>query len=408
MRRDRHRTKLNHSETHEITEGGMMKRKSAYLTGKKISPAPITKGISLVDLVDRSLLAYNGARLREACQLFTQRMLEKDVTIGMSITGALTPAGLGKAAIIPLIQNGFVDWIVSTGANLYHDMHFGLGMDLHVGTPFVDDVKLKKDNIIRIYDIFFDFDVLLNTDAFVYQVITGDEFQKEMGTAEFHHLLGKYVYEREQLLGIGTASVLSAAYQAGVPCFTSSPGDSSIGMNIACKALEGNKLKIDVALDVNETTAIVYDTKKDGRKSGVLIFGGGSPKNFVLQTEPQIQEVLMMQEKGHDYFVQFTDARPDTGGLSGATPGEAVSWGKIDPEKLIDTVVCYLDSTVAMPILTAYSLAQHEPRPLKRLFDKREQLLARLKKDYCTLSKRALQRKEREEKERALSASTRG
>lgn len=382
-----------------------MKRKSAYLSGKKIAPTPIAKGISLVELVDQALLAYNGARLREACQLFTQRMLENDVTVGMSITGALTPAGLGKAAIIPLIQNGFVDWIVSTGANLYHDMHFGLGMDLHVGTPFVDDVKLKKENVIRIYDIFFDFEVLLNTDAFIYQVITGAEFQHEMGSAEFHYLLGKYVHEREKLLGIGTCSVLSAAYQSGVPCFTSSPGDSSIGMNIACKALEGNKLKLDVSLDVNETTAIVYNAKKSGCKSGVLIFGGGSPKNFMLQTEPQIQEVLMMQEKGHDFFVQFTDARPDTGGLSGATPGEAVSWGKIDPDMLIDTVVCYVDSTIAMPILTAYSLAQREPRPLKRLFDKREQFMVKLKKDYCTLSKRALARKEREEKERSLSSA---
>ncbi len=380
-----------------------MKKKSQYLSGKKISPTPIAKGISVVDMVDQCMLAYNGARLREACQLFTQRMLEPDVTVGMSLTGALTPAGLGKAAIIPLIQNGFVDWIVSTGANLYHDIHFGLGMDLHVGTPFVDDVKLKKDNVIRIYDILFDFEVLLNTDAFIYQVITGAEFQHEMGTAEFHNLLGKYVFERENYLGIGTSSVLSAAFQAGVPCYTSSPGDSSIGMNIACKALEGNKLKIDVSRDVNETTAIVYEAKKSDRKSGVLIFGGGSPKNFMLQTEPQIQEVLMMEEKGHDYFIQFTDARPDTGGLSGATPGEAVSWGKIDPEKLIDTVVCYVDSTVAMPILTAYSTQRRDPRPLKRLYEKREKLLTRLQKDYLTLSKRAIARRDREQKERALS-----
>ena len=374
-----------------------MKKKSAYLSGKKIAPVPITKGISLVDLVDESFLAYNGGRLKEACQLFTQHMLQDDVTVGMSLTGALTPAGLGKAAIIPLIQNGFVDWIVSTGANLYHDMHFGLGMDLHVGTPFADDVKLKKENVIRIYDIFFDFDVLLNTDAFIYKVITGAEFQREMGTAEFHHLMGKYVQERENILGIGTCSVLSAAYQAGVPCFTSSPGDSSIGMNIACKAMEGNKLKWDVSLDVNETTSIVYDAKKNGRKSGVLIFGGGSPKNFVLQTEPQIQEVLMIEETGHDFFIQFTDARPDTGGLSGATPGEAVSWGKIDPDKLADTVVCYLDATVAMPILTAYAMAKHEPRPLKKLFDKREKFLARLQKDYFTISKRQAAKREKEQ-----------
>ena len=99
----------------------------------------------------------------------------------------------------------------------------------------------------------------------------------------------------------------------------------------------------------------------------MLICGGGSPKNFMLQTEPQIQEVLGIDEKGHDYFLQITDARPDTGGLSGATPAEAVSWGKIDPDRLPDAVVCYLDSTVALPLLTAYALARHAPRPLKRL-----------------------------------------
>ena len=112
------------------------------------------------------------------------------------------------------------------------------------------------------------------------------------------------------------------------------------------------------------------------------ILGGGSPKNFLLQTEPQIQEVLGIAEKGHDYFLAVTDARPDTGGLSGATPAEAVSWGKIDPDKLPGTVVCYADSTIALPLLTAYALARHEPRPLKRLYDRRDELMQSLKKSY--------------------------
>ena len=113
-----------------------------------------------------------------------------------------------------------------------------------------------------------------------------------------------------------------------------------------------------------------------------MILGGGSPKNFMLQTEPQIQEVLGIDEKGHDYFLQITDARPDTGGLSGATPAEAVSWGKIDPDRLPDAVVCYLDSTVALPLLTSYAFARHEPRKLKRLFDRRESMMARLRAEY--------------------------
>jgi deoxyhypusine synthase len=291
-------------------------------------------------------------------------MLEPDVTVGLSITGALTPAGLGMSALIPLIEGGFVDWIISTGANLYHDTHFGLGLAMHRGNAQESDVVLREEGVVRIYDIFFDYDVLLSTDAFFRKIIGGKEFQRSMSSAEFHNLAGKYVREREKALGIGQKSLLSAAYTASVPIYTSSPGDSSIGMNIAALALDGNKLLLDPNRDVNETASIVLDAKRGGGKSGVMILGGGSPKNFMLQTEPQIQEVLGIDEKGHDYFLQITDARPDTGGLSGATPAEAVSWGKIDPDRLPDAVVCYLDSTVALPLLTSYAFAKHKPRTL--------------------------------------------
>jgi deoxyhypusine synthase len=118
----------------------------------------------------------------------------------------------------------------------------------------------------------------------------------------------------------------------------------------------------------------------------VLICGGGSPKNFMLQTEPQIQEVLGIDEKGHDYFLQITDARPDTGGLSGATPAEAVSWGKIDPDRLPDAVVCYMDSTVALPLLTSYAKARHAPRALKRLYDRRDAMMDRLRAEFARAS----------------------
>ncbi len=358
-----------------------MTKKTGFLSGQSISPEPITAQISLTDLVDHAFLAYNGARLREGCQLFVEKMLADNTTVGMSLTGALTPAGLGMSAIIPLIENGFADWIVSTGANLYHDVHFALGLELHRGTFQADDIRLRDEGVVRIYDIFFDYDVLLQTDAFFRKIIEADEFQKNMSSAEFHHKVGKYVAEREKMLGLKNKSLLSAAYQAGVPVYTSSPGDSSIGMNVAARALQDSKLRIDVSADVNATTALVLDAKRSGNSSGVLIFGGGSPKNFILQTEPQIQEVLGIDESGHDYFLQFTDARPDTGGLSGATPSEAVSWGKVDPNRLPESVVCYCDSTIAMPILTAYALAKKQPRPLKRLYDKRDVMMERLKRE---------------------------
>ena len=155
-------------------------------------------------------------------------------------------------------------------------------------------------------------------------------------------------------------------------------------MNVAAMALEGNLLRFDVNADVNETASIVWDAKARGGKSAVWVLGGGSPKNFLLQTEPQIQEVLGIPEKGHDYFLAFTDARPDTGGLSGATPSEAVSWGKIDPSQLPDTVICYADSTLALPLITAYALAKHPPRERKRLYDRRRQMLEALRQAFLS------------------------
>ena len=356
---------------------------SKWLQGGRIAPQRIDGSESAADLIDGTFLAYNAARLREACQLYTRKMLDDDVTVGLTLTGALTPAGLGMAAIIPLIESGFVDWIISTGANLYHDAHFGLGLAMHRGNPTASDTVLREDGIVRIYDIFFDYDVLLSTDAFFRKIIQGPEFQRAMSSAEFHALCGKYIRERERALGIGNKSLLGVAYECGVPVYTSSPGDSSIGMNVAALALEGNKCVIDPNADVNETASIVLGAKRGGGKSAVLICGGGSPKNFALQTEPQIQEVLGIDEKGHDYFLQITDARPDTGGLSGATPAEAVSWGKIDPDRLPDAVVCYLDSTVALPLLTAYAHARHAPRTLKRLLDRREKNMRVLRDEFA-------------------------
>ncbi|HEU4699059.1 MAG TPA: deoxyhypusine synthase [Gemmatimonadales bacterium] len=353
-----------------------------YLRGQRIEPNAITGAETAADLIDNAFLAYNAGRLREGCMLFTQRMLEPDVTVGMTLTGAMTPAGLGMSSIIPLMEAGFVDWMISTGANLYHDAHFALGLGLHRGTPAIDDVELREAGVVRIYDIFFDYSVLLSTDKFIREVSAREEFQRSMSSAEYHYLLGGFMLERERALGAKRRSVLAAAHELDVPIYTSSPGDSSIGMNVAEQALAGSKLRFDVSADVNETAAIVLEAKRSEGKSGVLIVGGGSPKNFMLQTEPQIQEVLGIDEKGHDFFLQITDARPDTGGLSGATPSEAVSWGKIDPSQLPGTVVCYLDGTVALPLLVAYAKGRHAPRPLKRLYQRRASMMQRLLDEY--------------------------
>jgi deoxyhypusine synthase len=354
-----------------------------YLSGKRIQPKNLTGRERLADIVDEAFLAYNSGRLRESCRLFVERMLEPDVSIGMSFSGALTPAGLGCSSIVPLIRAGFVDWIVATGANLYHDLHFALNYPVRAGSFTMDDTELRNNDIVRVYDVLLGYsDCLMATDEILRNILIQPEFQKEMGTAELHHLLGKYAAEWEKQAGLKNVSVLAAAYRAGVPCYTSSPGDSTIGMNVAGVELRGNRLRINPSIDVNETTAFVLAAKRAGGRSAVVLWGGGSPKNFMLQTEPQIQEVLRIKEYGQDFFLQITDARPDTGGLSGATPSEAVSWGKVDPERLPDAVVCYTDTTIAMPILTHYALARHKPRPLRRLYDRRGEVIKSLTREY--------------------------
>src|SRR5881628_656726 len=173
-----------------------MRKTKKFSACPRLNPLGIGKHVAVDDLIDQTFLAYNGGRLREAAKLLVEKMLPDDGFIGLSLTGALTPAGLGKSCLIPLMKSGFVDWIVSTGANLYHDLHYGLDMALHQGSPFLDDVELRREGVIRIYDVLFDYNVLLDTDAFVREVILGSEFQRAMGTDEFHFLLGKYVFER--------------------------------------------------------------------------------------------------------------------------------------------------------------------------------------------------------------------
>jgi deoxyhypusine synthase len=381
---------MNHSMKHHHTG------KESYLSGKRVLPEPISKKSDIADVID-NMDAYNGGRLRAACQLIRDKYSKQDVTIGLSIAGALTPAGLGPSTIIPLMNHGFVDWLVATGANMYHDMHFALNMPLFRGTHNVDDADLRDKGVTRIYDILFDYqDVLMATDRILRKIMLRPEFQKEMGTREYYYHLGKILNEYERKNKIGQVSVLAAAYRNGIPVFTSSPGDSTIGMNVAglellaeAKGLKDYfKLKINPSIDVNDSTAIILNAKKyEKGKTGVLLIGGGSPKNFLLQTEPQIQEVLMIPEAGQDYDINITDARPDTGGLSGAPPSEAVSWGKIDPTQLEETVTAYVDVTVAFPILVAYVLQTTKPKKLKRLYDRGEELRKKLIESYLENNK---------------------
>src|SRR5690348_3088718 len=296
-----------------------------------------------------------------------------DTTIGLTVAGALTPAGLG-GCVIELIDRGLVDFLISTGANLYHDLHYALNFTLHRGSPFLDDVDLYEQGIIRIYDVLFPATVLLETDAYIRDFLVRCGLDGPVSTSEFHYRLGQDLLDRQP--GCEEYSVVARAALAGVPIYTSSPGDSSIGMNIAYHELmNGGTLMIDPNKDVNEVCAIILA----GKQNGCVILGGGSPKNFYLQAQPTLWEVYGIPKGGNDYFIQITTDQVVWGGLSGATPAEAVSWGKVNPGVLPDTVVAYVDSTIAFPIFAEYAVASENNRRARReLVHRRRSLVADL------------------------------
>jgi deoxyhypusine synthase len=326
-------------------------------------------------LIDGGFQAFNAGRLSEACHIFTEKMLDpaNDTTIGLTVAGAMTPAGLG-GCVIELMDRGLIDFIISTGANLYHDLHYALNFSLHRGSPFLDDVELYEHGIIRIYDVLFPATVLLETDSYIRDFLVRSKLSGPTSTSEFHYRLGLDLLEKNP--GCVEYSVVARAAAAGVPIYTSSPGDSSIGMNIAYHELmNGSTLMIDPNRDVNEVCAIILA----GRQNGCVILGGGSPKNFYLQGQPTLWEVYGIPKGGNDYFIQITTDQVVWGGLSGATPSEAVSWGKVNPGVLPDTVVAYCDSTIAFPLFCEYAVGSARGRRARReLIHRRDELVADL------------------------------
>jgi len=349
---------------------------SSYLTGKPIRYYRPKGSPDIRQLIDEGFQAFNAARLGEACRIYTDKMLlpEHDTTIGLTVAGALTPAGLG-GCMVELMERGLVDFVISTGANLYHDLHYALNFTLHRGSPFVNDVELYEEGVIRIYDVLFPATVLLRTDEYIRDFLVRWGMNGPVSTAELHYALGRDLIERQP--GCEAYSVVAAAAACGVPIYTSSPGDSSIGMNIAYHELiNDSRLMIDPNKDVNEVCAFILA----GKKNGCVILGGGSPKNFYLQGQPTLWEVYGIPKGGNDFFIQITTDQVVWGGLSGATPAEAVSWGKVNPGVLPDTCVTYADSTIAFPLFCEYAVAStHNRRPRKELVHKRDALVAALK-----------------------------
>ena len=358
--------------------------KDFYLGGRRIQGQRLKKNLRISSLVQNYFQAYNSARLQEACRLFAEKMLDpkRDVTIGITLAGAITPAGM-SGMIVSMMEKGFIDFIIATGANLYHDTHFALNFPLYKGSCQVDDATLWRCGIVRIYDVFLTTDTLLKTDKFTQKILLDRKAPRgAISSSEFHNYIGQQLLKDAHNPEI---SILAQAAKLNIPVYTSSPGDSTYGMDLAIYNRAINQelkrtgeidLNINPNLDVRETAAIVMCAKENG----ALLLGGGSPKNFYMQTQPFLWECVGVEKGGHDYFIQITMDSPQWGGLSGATPQEAVSWGKINPNEIKNTVVVYADITLAVPILFSYALDKAKSRRQKHLYLKRKELVYRLEK----------------------------
>jgi len=337
---------------------------AAWLDAAPIKPLRLPGNENVADLIDNAFAhsGFNGRRLAEGAQLY-MRMIEANATIALTVAGAMSPIGMG-GAISSLIEKGFIDFIIATGANLYHDLHLAFGFPMVQGTAEVDDNVLAEDGVARIYDVFIgEEDTLMATDNKVLELLKGFDFSKPFSTAAMHHAMGKALWDKSPH---PEKSFVATAAKFDVPIYTSSPGDSSIGMNLVVPYLFDKPVMLNPVLDVIETAGLV----RDADVNGVIEIGGGSPKNFYLQTQPTLHQILMDKSKGgHDFFLQLTTDAPHWGGLSGATPSEARSWGKLK-DAIINNVVVYSCASITFPLIAQYALIRAKSRSHRRLFNR--------------------------------------
>ena len=346
--------------------------------GKDIPHINLQPDMTISDLVDVfEGSGFNGRKLGEAAKLY-ESMICDDATICLTVSGALTPVGFG-GIIKTLIERGFVDWIISTGANIYHEDHFAWGLPVKQGSFNVDDMELYRNEIVRIRDVYIKFYETLEAEDQIIQKMFGDGFSAEsFTTAEFCNRMGKMSMKNAKY---PEKSFLTTAYKYDVPVYISTIKDSSLALNLAVHRLAGKKYNLDFVREIIEQASILYSSKL----SGIVELGGGVPKNTAQQTGPLLDQILRRNDGGHDYIIQITDARPDTGGLSGATLQEGKSWGKIQ-DAHNGMVTVYADTTIAFPILALYVISSQKSRKPKRLYKNLNKMYDALRTDYLANS----------------------
>lgn len=353
----------------------------------EVRPRPITGEERPEELFAHAFPAFVGRQVRTGFELMRRCVSGAPRhTVFLTLAGAMTPAGLHRSVVVPLIQRGLVDCLTTTGANLYHDAHRVLGHRIREVPPDAGDRLLREARIIRIYDLGFSEETLLDTDRLFARWLMEPEFQRPMTTAEMHHLLGKRLFELEQAIGVDQPCLLSACYKAGVPIFVGAPQDGSIFLNVVkLKAVLGDafKFQLDVAADVHLMAAVQWLAQNEG-PTAVWMFGGGVPKNYTLQGEPTLSQILGLDARGFDVDVQFCVDAVDNGALSSCPAGEAHTWGKVSAE-CMETSSQYVraDVTAVVPWVVHALFSGGARRDPARLYDRLDEARERLAKDLA-------------------------
>ncbi len=358
---------------------------AAFQASREVRPSAITGRETGLELLQSAFPAFVGRQVREAARLM-QKSIDEGNFVFTTMSGAMTPAGLHRSCIVPLIERGCIDVLTTTGANLYHDAHRILGHRLREVAPDAGDTMLRTARIIRIYDIGFPEDVLLKTDQLFGWLLNTEEFQHPMTTAEMHNRLGRRLYELEEQLGVDQHSLLATAWKYGVPIFVGAPQDGSIFLNVVkLRAVYGDALKfsLDIAADVYAMAAMQWLAQNEGQTS-VWILGGGVPKNYTLQGEPTLGQILELEARGFDIDVQFCVDPVDNGALSSCPAGEGHTWGKVSAECVeFNSVYCHCDVTAVFPWVVHALFQGGAQREPKRMYDRLPEAIARLHADVA-------------------------
>ncbi|MBU3901496.1 deoxyhypusine synthase family protein [Patescibacteria group bacterium] len=363
-----------------------MKHLTRRLVGKRVIGEPITGSETTAQLFEKAFGAYVGREVKNAYQII-KRMIVKDHTIVLAISGAMTPADFGVSCIIPLIKSGLVDIITTTGANLYHDIQRLESDNWFEVNPNQGDIKLRKAGWTRIYDTSFPDTDLWTVDRLVTDLVRRSDFSRAMTTTQFHYLLGKHLarfgtrrFKRADL----NRSILVQAYRQGIPIFCGAPQDGSIFLNLAfLKRKLGHKYKfsIDLEEDIHEFGAYHYFAKnKFSKKLSIIILGGGVPKNYSLQPEPYLAQICDIDVGGYDMDVQICDAHVQNGGLSSCTASEAHTWGKTSEECIKNSQYVFADVTATFPFIVHALMQEGLEKESRRLLDHREEAIGFLDK----------------------------